>query len=132
LFFFFSFFISAFVLCLSGFFFFFGYFSVFDSALPLQEIDVLFLFPILVLLFVIVVPQFFVLFSDLNDLVFEFVEAFLFVLFPGFVLFVVALFLFGFFCLVAQTILLPALFLGKVLLVNVQFVFVLQAVYVAG
>lgn len=44
----------------------------------------------------VVVPQFFVLFSDLNDLVFEFVEAFLFVLFPGFVLFVVALFLFGF------------------------------------
>ena len=72
-----------------------------DSALPLEEVDELFLLPEVVLLLVVLLPDLLVVLPDLDDVGLQLVQSLLLVLLPGLVLLVVSLFLlclFGLFC----------------------------------
>ena len=90
---------SFLVFCPSGFFLFICNFSVLDLVLPFDEIDQLFLFPILILFLMEGIPDLWVFFFDLLDVSFQFIQTLLFAFFPSFVLFIVSFFLFSLFVL---------------------------------
>lgn len=89
-----------------------------DSALPLEEVDQLFLLPEVVLLLVVLLPDLLVVLPDLDDVGLQLVQSLLLVLLPGLVLLVVPLLLLGLFGLLcvellgraADTVLSPVMF----------------------
>lgn len=96
---FFAFFVALLVFCLARLSLLVGDFLVLDAGLPLDVVDQLLLLPVILLLLVVLVPNFIAIGPDASDLLFQFLQTHLLAFFPGLVLLIESFLFLGFLCL---------------------------------